>query len=416
MLNKLSVESFFLYIFTFLFIFNPSNFFDFNLIYILTLISMIYLFFKKDTLYSLISNKRTFSLIFLCIYLFVYLSILYLLGENDALYRAYVILLVIMAIFCSLMISSMFGRVYGYDFIKIIRFIVNIGFLQLFFVVLALVSPEFREWTLSTARQEDILSISNDEFGGIRSFGLASGYTSTFPMFMGVCSLFCFYLFLYFDKLNYKLFYLLGTFLFTLSVILNARIGLIPLILYSVFFPIFFLLNFKHKSKTLLFLVGLVFITASFSFSKLLNSTYFERLRMGLDDVNNLLIGKASGNFEVLAEMWFFPNNVYELMFGTGSDVFGRYSKGSDIGIVRDIYMYGLLNVLFVSLVLFYVIMPLFKIFSKKFGFLFVIIFINSFFIFYFKGLIFSSNEIMNLLFILIVFCAIYQKQLLKNH
>ncbi|MDN5638443.1 MAG: hypothetical protein L0G48_09865 [Staphylococcus equorum] len=313
------------------------------------------------------------------------------------------------------MIANICKDVYGYDFIKIIQFFVNIAFIQFVFVVLTLIFPDFREWILSTARQEDILDISNDKWGGLRSFGLASGYTSSLPMFMGICSLFSFYLFVYFDKLSLKISYFICSFLFIFTVLLNARTGLTPMVLLGFFFPIFFLFNLKKKSKTLIFLIISAFILTSFSHTTLLESDYLERFRMGLEDVNNLTLGKFTGNFEVLSDMWFIPENIYNLIFGSGKDVFGLYSHGSDIGIIRDIYMYGLLNVFVISIVLFYASIPLFKVFSKFFDNLFVIVFVLSFFIFYFKGLILSSNEVMNLLFILIVFCSLFWREIMRN-
>lgn len=409
MLNKSNFTIFFIYFYTFLFIFNPSNFFKFNLLYLLTIFSIGYLVFAKDIFLSFIENKRVFSLLFFCLYIITYLCVLYIGGAEDALYRSYVVLLTIMSILCGLAIVDMFRKIYGFNFYKFLEFIINIGLIQFVLVVLSVIFPDFRDWTLNTARQEDILSISNDEFGGLRSFGLASGYTSTLPMFMGVCSLLSFYLFIFNEKIRLKIFYFLVSFAFLFCVVVNARIGLVPMLIWILFSPIFFIYNIKKTGKTFLFLFLFLFSSMSFSFITLLNSVYFERLKMGLEDVSNLLGGHTSGNFEMLSYMWFFPNNLIDFVFGSGVDVFVLYSKGSDIGLIRDFYMYGLLNIIIMIVVLIYSSRPLFNILSKYFGFLFSLTFIFSFFLFYLKGMIFSSNEIMNLFFLLLIFCSLYR-------
>ena len=409
MLNKSALAIFFIHFYTFLYIFNPSNFFKFNLLYLLTIFSIGYFIFAKDTFLSFIRNKRIFSLLFFCLYISAYLCVLYIGGAEDALYRAYVVLLTIMAILCGLTIVDIFRKIYGFNFYNFITFIINIGLIQFILVILTVIFPDFREWALSTARQEDILSISNDEFGGLRSFGLASGYTSTFPMFMGVCSLLSFYLFIFNEKIKLKILYFLASIAFLFCVVVNARIGLIPMLIWFLFSPIFFIFNIRKTGKTFLFLLLLLLFVMSFSFITLLNSSYFERLRMGIEDVSNLLNGQTSGNFEVLSYMWFFPNNLIDFFFGSGVDVFGLYSKGSDIGLIRDFYMYGLLNIIITTVILIYSSRPLFDIFSKYFGFLLSLTFIFSFFIFYLKGLIYSSNEIMNLFFLLLIFCSLYR-------
>ena len=405
----------FLYLYTFLFIFNPSNFSSFNLIYLLSFFSILYFIFNRKVFFKYFKNKKVFSLLFLCVYLCVYMLALYMTGSEDALYESYVILIVIMAILCGLVIVDMFKKIYGFNFLKFIEFIIRVGLIQFFFVALSVFYPEFREWVLNTSRQEDLESISNSEFSGLRSFGLSLGYTSTLPMFMGVCSLLSFYFFIVKENIKSKLFYFFATFAFLISVVLNARIGLVPISICLITLPFFFVFNLRKKAKTLVFLILSVLVSFSLSFSTLLTSDYLVRFMAGLDEIDSLLGGKATGNFEALLGMWFFPDSKTDFIFGQGFKVFGSNSKGSDIGLVRDIYMYGFLNVLIVTAVLFYSSNPLLKTFKKYFGYLFLFSFVFSFFAFYFKGLLFSSNEVMNLFFILLVFCIFYNKTLSRD-
>lgn len=114
----------FLYLYTFLFIFNPTNFSSFNLIYLLSFFSILYFIFNRKVFFKYFKNKKVFSLLFLCVYLCVYMLALYMTGSEDALYESYVILIVIMAILCGLVIVDMFKKIYGLNFLKNINIVV----------------------------------------------------------------------------------------------------------------------------------------------------------------------------------------------------------------------------------------------------------------------------------------------------
>ena len=395
----------------FMFIFNPSNFSSFNFLYILLVFSLGYFVFHRDDFIYLIKNKRFFALNSLCIYLIGYLLVLFVSTGDSALYRAYTTFLVMMAVVSAVVIVHIFIKNNGINFIDFLRFIINIGVFQLFFVVLAILFPEFREWTLVTSRMDGIEELSNDQFGGLRSFGLASNYTSSLPMFMGLCSFISFYFFLYFNKLSLKLFYFLLTFLFLFSVILNARIGLVPIALLVFFLPLILLHMFRSHFKTVFFILILLVFLGGASYSVLLDSLYMERLNNGVEDFNNFLNGNLTGNFYVLKYMWFFPETTTAVLLGEGFDVFLSKSNNSDIGLIRDIYMYGLINAFVVGSIFLYFCKPLYKVLFEKFGLIFILIFTGSFFVYYFKGLIFASNEVVNLILLLVAFCVIGERK-----
>ena len=87
-----------------------------------------------------------------------------------------------------------------------------------------------------------LLDIANNEVG-VRSFGLSQNYTSSLPMLMGVYTIFTLYYFFYEKKINIKLYYLILTVGFGLSVVLNARIGAISNSI--IFFNFLFKFNFS---------------------------------------------------------------------------------------------------------------------------------------------------------------------------
>lgn len=394
----------FLYIFSFLYIFNPGNFAPFNLLYVLGLFSFFYLYLNKITLFKFLSNKRIFLLIFICLVYFLYLLVQYFFGGNDAILRAYSFIILIVSLLCSLTVIIVFEKTYSLNFYNLMKFIVVVALIQLFFVYLSVLVPSFREWTLSTARQSDILTISNDAGSGLRSFGLASGYTSTFPMVMGVCALFSFYLFVLNKNIKDKLFYFIIFLLIVFSVILNARVGLVPIGLMLIFSPIFLLRNDKKNFLILSVILSVILFLPNINIG---NSDYFFRFVQGLNEFDSLLDGKKTGTFETLSGMWFFPSSTLGLLFGDGYKILGASPRGSDIGIVQDIYMFGVIPSFILGCAITYIFYPLIGYLRNKCGLFFTSILVVSLVIYYLKGMGFYANDVINLLFIMLSFVVV---------
>lgn len=404
MLDKKIKIKIFLYIYSFLFFFNPGNFFSFNLLYVLGFISVGYFFVVRGEFLNYISNKRILTLFVVCLFFVIYLVFLYLMGAEEALVRAYSFILIMISLFCVLTIFSIYKRVYSTDLSAVIQFFVGLGIIQLFFVILAVLIPEFREWTLITARQAEIHTISNDAGSGLRSFGLASGYTSTFPMFMGLCALFATYLFLNCSGFIKKILYLTVVIGFLLSIILNARIGFVPIAIFIFFAPLYLLYKGKATVFLLVPVLGLILLTSNTSLYK---SSYFDRFFQGVEEIKLLTEGNSTGTFETLSHMWFFPSDLLDFFFGLGVNIIGRYPRGSDIGFVQDVFMYGFLMTIFLGFILLYVSLPLIRRFSKAFGFVFIFSFLGALFFYYLKGMNFYANEVCGMVLFLIVFTCL---------
>lgn len=173
-----------------MFIFNPSIIYQVNLVYVLSPLALILLIANPSNSLKYISNKRVFLFLIICLLYFLYLFLNYLLRSQDSLTRANSFLIVRLNIFCALLIFNLYNKVYFGNKDDVLSFILKISAVQVFFVMTSVLIPEFREWTLQSAREESTYIIANDLGSGLRSYGLASGYNSTFPMFMGICSLF----------------------------------------------------------------------------------------------------------------------------------------------------------------------------------------------------------------------------------
>jgi len=400
----LLAKKFFLFIYVFLFLFNPTNFASINLLYILSAVAVFNILAFPGRYLFFLNSKYLLVLLFFLLYLVVYLLIFYFSGGLDSLYRIYIYFLVFFAVLCSLFVVVCFSRIYANDFNLFSNFLINVGVFQLLFVLLTLVFSDFRGWVLETSRIENIVSISNDY--GLRSYGFANGYTSTFPMLMGLYALFMIYRVLNFKNLRISFFYDLLLFgLFILSVVLNARIGLVPVVIYVSF--IFFTISYDLRRYPSFLLLALL-ILFIFTFVDLDGfQQYFERLLAGWYEVVELFKGNHIGTFEVLSQMLHLPDDYFHLLWGYGLSVFGEQDNflfSSDIGFVKDVYIFGLVNTILLFFVLSYFSYPVFLYFKKNFGLFFVLSFFLSFVFYYTKGSIFAASEVYNFLILLVIF------------
>lgn len=402
-----------LYIFTFLYIFNPGNFLNFNLVYVLGFLSLFYLLLNKKYAIMMLSNKSIFILFFICLLFFFYLIFFYFFGNTDAILRGYSFLVVWLSIFSSLAIVGMFKSLYVATIDKFLNFIINVTCIQIFFVILSIILPSFRDWVLSTARQTDILMISNDAGSGLRSFGLSSGFTSTFPMFMGICAIFSLHMFISKKDVYEKIKYLIISLLLIFSIILNARTGLIPVILFLLILPISIFM--KKDFKNIILLCSFVVILFFLPNINFYNNDYLFRLMQALEEFDSLSTGKKTGTFEALSNMWFFPDNTVSILFGEGVKIVGAFPRGSDIGFIQDVFMFGLIPTVFLSLCLVYVFSPLFRKIKSYYGVLFFQVFIVSLLFFYMKGVTFYANEISNLIILMLCF-VVFENYLRDKH
>ncbi|MBS3988906.1 MAG: hypothetical protein KGZ44_03030 [Dethiobacter sp.] len=404
--------------YVFLFIFNPNIFFNLNISIFLFLIALFsFLFFSKEY-QLLVKNKNLFTYIFFLLYIIFYLILLSVLVGSDAFLMAYTYLLVIFSLVCSFFIVVIYGRLYKLSFVSFLMFLISIGFVQLIFVFFTIITPEFREFLLTTSRDENLWIISNYS-GGLRSFGLANGYTSTFPMLMGVYALIAILMALNKHFLNLNFYWLFAlSILFLISVILNARIGLVPIFIFILSIIFFMVCSVKYLVSGLKFLIlcGILFVL-----TLLINLDVYKytvRLTWAAEEIAALISGDKVGTFLVLGNMFHFPDNTFALIFGTGLSVFGdqnNFTFSSDIGFVRDIYMFGIFNTLLLIFVIIYLTSPLRKYLNDYFGVIATFSLFVALISYYFKGATWSSSEIYNFIVLLSVFSVYLKTEVWKT-
>nr|WP_199156606.1 hypothetical protein [Pedobacter sp. ASV2] len=176
--------------------------------------------------------------------------------------------------------------------------------------------------------------LKNDEFTeslAHRTFGISESLTFSYGLIQGLMVP----LVLFYSKKNINVLYTLP--LFFISVLFNARIGFVPILLGLIFY---FILNFKVKQVLFLFfgfLAGylLLFQTKLFEEQK-------QTIEWGLDfftQLSDFSSGQRTtgGNtFDTLfGDMLVLPENSWEWLFGTGRNIFvNAFGESSDVGYI----------------------------------------------------------------------------------
>lgn len=205
--------------------------------------------------------------------------------------------------------------------------------------------------------------LKNDEFTEAvshRAFGIAESLTYSYGLIQGLM----FAMVLLYSNKNRKLLFTLP--LFFISVLFNARIGFLPLLLGSF---IYFVVNFKIQ-RILLTTFGLI-ICYFVIFETNVFVKQKETIQWGLDfftQISDFSSGKkteSDNTFSTLfGNMLILPHSELEWLIGTGENIFGKkFGKSSDIGYIIQL-TYGGLIYLFI---IFMLVFELYKIGVQKF-------------------------------------------------
>jgi hypothetical protein len=263
---------------------------------------------------------------------------------------------------------------------------------QTFFVLLSMLVPEFRDWVLSNSRQEGLVELSN-QFGILRSFGLTEAFTSTTPMLLGLSSALIFYQ-AFSQRFSYRnIFMIFCCALFVLSAAVNARIGLVPIILSFMILTASFFYNQRIFFKW--FSISLFLSSIGFwLFTIYSDAAILKRLLSAKEEILALFELQLSGTFLTLYKMHFLPADALGVLTGTGIDVFRSGTLHSDVGYIVDINLIGILGSIILWSGFMFLLLPALKSIKSYFGLNAVILTCFSLFLFYFKGASIAANDL----------------------
>ena len=188
-----------------------------------------------------------------------------------------------------------------------------------------------------------------------RGFGFADGLLNSYPTAQG---LILGLILVGFFKTK-KIYYLLAIPIFV-SVIVNARTGVVPMLLAVVLFFVYGTSGLKRWKA--LMGIGIVVLLFAFIMSNItLSSEAEESLSWGkstLDIISALFGGEEAENVDDLTKkMFFFPEDLITWLIGTGKNVFSYSYNGhtSDIGYIIRLLYGGILYLILTVGYLFFV-------------------------------------------------------------
>ena len=298
-------------------------------------------------------------------------------------------------------------------FDKLVGILIKISIIQSICVLIMLLSPAVRDFVffdLLKFREGHDKIINIGDFS-LRGFGLSGDYLFAFPLFQGICAVL---ILIYIKDSFFKYFFIFP--LVLLSSIVNARVGITPLVMF-IFLTV--LINFFSLKKSKLkqvfrtvfvifsLLVILVLIIQKFE----LNET-FSWVINGYINVfgGETIASNASYNIveKLVGNHLVFPNRVLDYFVGSGLVIFSNpYSfVKSDIGYLHLLFYGGMIFLTIIITSSNYLIIGVLK-YLKKNDFktkLFFLTIILTLLVVQIKGNIFNYNPFMKLFFLAVFF------------
>jgi hypothetical protein len=279
--------------------------------------------------------------------------------------------------------------------------VIIVGIIAAMFTLIMIFSP-----TLNNFFRNELLK--NDEYSEflvLRNFGLSEGLTFSFSIVQGFVFAFVFY----YSRFNSKLLFILP--LLLISILFNARSGLIPVIFILTYFFIF---DFKIKFILLAVLLGIFFYFILFSTDLFKDSR--ETLEWAFDffvQISDFMFEnpeQAGGNtFTTLFEdMAIFPESTFTWFLGSGENIFLSSVGNSDIGYLILLNYGGIIYLFFIFIFVTYLFWRLRFLWKDHKWFIFLLFF--SFLVGNLKGMFISVNP--NFRLIMLLYCyLIYERK-----
>ena len=286
---------------------------------------------------------------------------------------------------------------------KIVRGILLVSMIASFISFLSLVFPQFKELLFSYFSYDDKLLIYV-----WRGFGLSNDLLYTYSV--AQASIFCFLL-----ETKNRVLIILGFIPFSVAVLFNARIGLLPIALYFIYKVIV-----ERRLSILLYLLALIIVLVVVIVYSGIYDEYESTFSWLLDafaETSNVVLGTSfdvqSSNIEILQNMIVYPSDLGEWIFGKGESIFGISGQNSDIGYIIQLNYGGIIYCILLAFFFFLIVYRLFKMGIKKEWYFFVvpilILLLN------YKGDVFQSSSFMRV-FMVIYLLTIIQYEKEKNN
>lgn len=276
------------------------------------------------------------------------------------------------------------------------KLLILVGTIAAFISVLSYLSPSINNFIAFFLKGNDF---TNNSIG--RNYGFAFGFLYQYPLCQGIIAV------LALRMISENKSYIIPFLLILFSIVINARIGLLPIILYL-------LLNLNFKSLIYLGLFLSTFIIANTAglFSKYQelidwNLIMFYDFSDYFFNTNYSAYGSDGSFFTFIIENFLvYPSTTFGWIFGELREVFSDPIKNSDIGYINDLIYGGLILVILIMFFFMKISMRLWQIKDKE-SKLFALLFFGIFLIANVKGEFFRpspANRVIILIFVYFIY------------
>lgn len=263
-------------------------------------------------------------------------------------------------IVCGIVIISYLKYKYQIDTTKIIQLIIYAYLIQSLIEVVASAVPSLATFLTFFNRASD----AQEESGGVRGMALASSTTWGLGLTYGL--VFIIYTYRYMlNRLSWKT--VLGWLVLVLGTFFAGRTGFVGAALGIAYFIIFSKYSIINASQFILYavLILIVLVTILFAiFPDYIEYMIFNVLPWAIEPVFNFIDGKgfSTGSTDVLDTMWNRPMTDLEFLFGTGwfTNADGSYYLHTDVGVLRNLFYWGIIGYIALIGYQLYVMYPLF--------------------------------------------------------
>lgn len=414
MLKKLKVI---LFSFTiFLYIYGPDIYFlPINIVDIIAVISLFYLI-------SYMSIFLNFLLYYKAFFVLLFLIIFYLLSIEA--FHGYSITtnsfsILNLRIFLEGILPSFAIVVYGfrnnYSFESFYKIFIIIALFQ-FVITLFMLDINFKVYMFETFMKYDLDSpLLHPQHFSMRGFGLAKNHLFAFPVAQGLIVVIGFY----YSLKKKSILVFLGTIFIIFTIIVNARSGLLPILIFIfvLFLSSLFSFNLFYKNVRR-FILSSILVILMIPF--ILTGDKFENTIRNIEiayesTVKLILYGEKQSTYDDIynEEFWKLPDTSIDWIFG------GSIKElHSDVGYIRNLHYGGLIYIILLYSTMGYLLISTFRnigFASDKSVYKFILSFsiFASFFILEIKGHIFTINEAMRLI-VLILIIGYFDRKVLK--
>lgn len=409
----------FIVIYLFLAIYDPPIF-SFNVIYILVAFAVLYLLGeRKNSLRFRFSMNIGNLLIIAFFYILIVAAIGAILGNSDfsrnRLIFLYQLYFLMPAQFICAYAVCIYCRRQKIEFDEVIKLCIITGVLQGILSLMAWLFPNIQGFFLRIMVEKGGKSVYED-ISYYRGYGFADTLLDTFGYGMGLLAGMC--------LLRKKLppFYLISTLIICFSIAVNSRTG-IAIVMVSVALKLFWIMKHSNyiKNRFIKIFFGILLAIAGvriFITSNAFSSTTVQWIIAGFESVWTFLTGKhmqyrlGSMQGSMFTErFWTLPDNLFNLLFGTGHSVFatGSIMGGiqSDVGYVNYIWFCGIIGTLIVLCLIWKFFRRSYNTCADSYDKL-VILFVSiSFFVTFIKGNVLTHTAGTFLTILLCVSCMI---------